>query len=248
MAALWAPRLRVLGGDLLHEPEPALERIIGTPAVTAPARVLAVPLALTARNTIRKIQPQAAGGHLLSVKAGWLLERSDSVVQVVPVPQAVPLSQRLSPSWRSWSTALPWADDWSVMARFATLPELPFDEAFVNSGLLYWILRDTRKPGRTGPETWVLHASVEWSEPNLGRDTDTIAVSLLQDFGRLGGPASQASTVHRWRYASVMEPVLDKAYSSHVGMSVSLCGDWLNGGKVEGAWLSGRELAQRALE
>jgi predicted NAD/FAD-dependent oxidoreductase len=24
-----------------------------------------------------------------------------------------------------------------------------------------------------------------------------------------------------------------------------LCGDWLNGGKVEGAWLSGRGLARR---
>jgi len=26
---------------------------------------------------------------------------------------------------------------------------------------------------------------------------------------------------------------------------LGLCGDWLNGGKVEGAWLSGQDLAGR---
>jgi predicted NAD/FAD-dependent oxidoreductase len=33
------------------------------------------------------------------------------------------------------------------------------------------------------------------------------------------------------------------AHASRLGM----CGDWLNGGKVEGAWLSGRALAEAIL-
>ena len=31
------------------------------------------------------------------------------------------------------------------------------------------------------------------------------------------------------------------------GAALRVCGDWRNGGKVEGAWMSGRELAQRVL-
>jgi hypothetical protein len=31
-------------------------------------------------------------------------------------------------------------------------------------------------------------------------------------------------------------------------MRLGLCGDWLHGGKVEGAWLSGRALAQQVLK
>ena len=31
------------------------------------------------------------------------------------------------------------------------------------------------------------------------------------------------------------------------GAGVGLCGDWVNGGRVEGAWLSGHALAQRVL-
>jgi predicted NAD/FAD-dependent oxidoreductase len=30
-------------------------------------------------------------------------------------------------------------------------------------------------------------------------------------------------------------------------IGLGLCGDWLNGGKVEGAWLGGRALAERVL-
>lgn len=29
--------------------------------------------------------------------------------------------------------------------------------------------------------------------------------------------------------------------------ALGVCGDWLDGGRVEGAWMSGRELAQRVL-
>ena len=34
----------------------------------------------------------------------------------------------------------------------------------------------------------------------------------------------------------------------HVDMGLGLCGDWLNGGKAEGAWLRGRHLVLRVLE
>lgn len=248
VAVLWSPRLQVLGGESMHDPELALERFVGIPVMTAPARLLSGALALTNRATIRQIQSQPDGWHLLSAEDGWLVERFDAVVLAVPAPQAVPLLQPLSAELAELARSAAMGGCWTVMARFATPPELPFDAAFVNHGPLRWIARDTSKPGRTGPETWVLHAGVEWSEANLEQDADTIATSLLKAFGRLGGPPPQAWTVHRWRYAKVIEPVLDKACSWHAGMGLGLCGDWLNGGKVEGAWLSGRELALRVLE
>ncbi|TAG92329.1 MAG: hypothetical protein EAZ20_02600 [Bacteroidetes bacterium] len=48
--------------------------------------------------------------------------------------------------------------------------------------------------------------------------------------------------LHRWRYASGgLEPMIECHYSSNDG--IGLCGDWLHGGRVEGAWLSGIKLA-----
>jgi renalase len=62
-----------------------------------------------------------------------------------------------------------------------------------------------------------------------------------------GGAPPQAWIAHRWRYADT-EPALDTGYAWEPNLGVGMCGDWLNGGKVEGAWLSGRALAQQVLQ
>jgi renalase len=203
-------------------------------------------LALTTHATIRQLQLQLDGWHLLSAEQGWLAERFDAVLLAVPAPQAVPLLQPLSGELAGLARSAAMHGCWAAMLRFSIPLELPFDAAFVNGGPLRWIARDSSKPGRTGPETWVLHASAEWSEANLERDTDTVAASLLKAFGQLGGLAPHALTIHRWRYAET-ESLLENECAWHAGIGLGLCGDWLNGGKVEGAWLSGRQLAHQVL-
>jgi predicted NAD/FAD-dependent oxidoreductase len=61
---------------------------------------------------------------------------------------------------------------WALMLRFAAPVDLPFDAAFVNQGPLRWIARNSSKPGRSGEETWLLHARAEWSEAHLEEDAD----------------------------------------------------------------------------
>ena len=75
-------------------------------------------------------------------------------------------------------------------------------------------------------------------------ETSVTAV-LLKAFAKLGGsdPASVQVTAHRWRYGDT-EPALNLGCWWDAESPLGLCGDWLNGGKVEGAWLSGRALAQ----
>jgi predicted NAD/FAD-dependent oxidoreductase len=248
VAGLWNPKLQVFGGESLHAPDLALERFVGTPTMTAPARLLSDALPLTFHATIQQLQRQPDGWQLLSAEDGWLVERFDAVVLAIPAPQAAPLLQPLSTELAELARSAGMGGCWTVMARFATPPELPFDAAFVNEGPLRWIARDTSKPDRSGLDTWVLHASVDWSEAHLEQDADTVAAALLKAFERLGAPAPQAWTVHRWRYANAIEPALDRSCAWHADAGLGLCGDWLNGGKVEGAWLSGRQLALRILE
>lgn len=133
------------------------------------------------------------------------------------------------------------------VARFASPLELGFDAAFANHGPLRWIARDSGKPGRSGPETWLLHASAEWSEAHLEDAAESVAAMLLRAFGELGAPAPQAWTVHRWRYADSESP-LSQGCAWDADLGLGLCGDWLNGGKAEGAWRSGRQLARQVVQ
>ena len=114
-----------------------------------------------------------------------------------------------------------------------------------------WIARDSTKPGRGGSgESWLLHASAEWSEAHIEYDAASVAALLLAEFAQLGGPAPEHWSAHRWRYASTLPTEAEAAAENDVcswdrGQALGLCGDWLNGGTVEAAWLSGRALAQR---
>jgi hypothetical protein len=116
----------------------------------------------------------------------------------------------------------------------------------VNQGALRWVARDSGKPGRDGEETWLLHATAEWSEAHIDDASEAVAEALLAAFSELGGPAPAAWSAHRWRYAD-SAPALDLECVWDAQLRLGMCGDWLNGGKVEGAWLGGRTLGQRVV-
>ncbi|MBL0075829.1 MAG: hypothetical protein IPP41_07785 [Rhodocyclaceae bacterium] len=91
----------------------------------------------------------------------------------------------------------------------------------------------------------IVSRSPAWSEEHIEDEADTVAAVMLMPC-TTGAPPPQAWTAHRWRYAD-SDPALDWVrMGSQLG--IGLCGDWLNGGKVEGAGLSGRALAQRIVE
>lgn len=246
VAGPWLPRLKVLGGTSNHQPDPAVERFVGIPRMTAPGRLLADALVLTTQTTIQQLQCQVDGWHLSSVEQGTVNGSFDAVLLAVPAPQALPLLKDVAPEMATVAASATMRGCWALMLRFTVPVGLPFDAAFVNEGPLRWMSRDNSKPGRGGPETWLLHASAEWSEAHLEQSADSVAETLLKAFKQLGGSAPQAWTAHRWRYADT-EPVLNKGCVWDAGVGLGLCGDWLNGGKVEGAWLSGRRLAQQVL-
>ena len=133
------------------------------------------------------------------------------------------------------------------MLDYAMPLDLGFEAAFVNEGPLRWVARDSCKPGRTGRESWLLHASAAWSEARIESDSDEVSAALLAAFARLGGPAPQRASVHRWRYASTPQASTEVCWWQPA-LRLGVCGDWLNGGTVEAAWLSGTALAQRIID
>jgi renalase len=250
VAGLWAARLQVIDGEAAAQRplrDSSMLRFVGTPRMSSPARFLAEALELRAQTMVTQVQRDADGWRLLTTEHGWLDERFAALVLALPAPQAEPLLRQAAPKLAAVAGGALMRASWTLMLRFAAPFELGFDAAFVNCGPLRWIARDSSKPGRRGAETWVLQASAAWSEAHLEDSAERVAAILLDAFSSLGGPAPQAWTAHRWRYAD-SNPALDVACAWDHETGVGLCGDWLNGGKVEGAWLSGRTLAEQVIE
>ena len=220
------------------------ERFVGTPRMTAPAVLLASTLALSTGVPISALRRETAGWRLHAQDAGQLERCYDSVVLAVPAPQAVPLLREVAPMQAALAQSVVMPGCWAMMLQYAAPLALGFDAAFVNHGPLRWVARDSAKPGRGGVETWLLHASAEWSERHMELDAAGVAAPLLAAFAALGACAPQAWSAHRWRHASTV-PARAEVCIWDAGQGLGLCGDWLNGGTVEAAWLSGRALAHR---
>ena len=266
VAQRWQPRLRAFGPDqVVRVPDETLERFVGTPGMTAPARWLAQGLALEIGCTVDALEPSAQGWRLRCGERGWTDENFAAVLLAIPAPQAAALLSGVAEAGSGAGAAAEADPDaqaagalvalarsarmracWALMLRYPAPLPLPFDAAFVNEGPLRWVARDAAKPGRPGLETWLLHAEAEWSEAHAEAPAEQVAPLLIDAFVRLGGHAPAAWTAHRWRFADTAPPLaVDCAWQPAAGLG--LCGDWLAGGKVEGAWRSGQALAQAVL-
>jgi predicted NAD/FAD-dependent oxidoreductase len=142
------------------------------------------------------------------------------------------------------------------MAGFNSPLDLPFDGLFVGrpdnpqpgTSPLSWVARTLSKPGRTGQETWTLHASYGFTQQHLNDTPEVMAEHLSQAFQYLGAPAPAWAIAHRWLYA--LAESTQALTANHLWDETSqlgVCGDWLTSGRVEGAWQSGSQLASQLL-
>ena len=118
-----------------------------------------------------------------------------------------------------------------------------------DAGDIAWAARNSAKPGRAEPETWVVQASAAWSSAKLEASADDVIKLLLAGLSDAAGvpiPKPIAALAHRWRYALSAGTGDGALWNPALGLGV--CGDWLLGPRVECAWLSGRMLAQACVE
>ena len=117
-----------------------------------------------------------------------------------------------------------------------------------NRGAIGWAARNNAKPGRGGPEAWVVQASGTWSLAQLEASPEHVSAMLgaaLSDALGCPVPPPVAVVSHRWRYALSAGTGDGALWNRTIGLGV--CGDWLLGPRIECAWLSGRMLAKRCM-
>jgi renalase len=215
---------------------------VGTPGMNAPVRAMAN--GLDVRWGVRA-DLLCRHGALWRVEAGDEVFLANTVLVAVPAEQATVLLAEATPDFAARAAAVASAPCWAVMAAFAE-PLAVADTFRSNSGPVSWAARNSAKPGRSGAETWVIHASPARSSELVDLPKDEAAAVLLADFFAVTGhtPAVPVHLdAHRWLYA---QPEARKGEGPlfDAGLRIGIAGDWLHSPRVEGAWLSGRAVAQ----
>jgi photolyase PhrII len=239
---------------LLSEPASPGPRYVGTPGMISLAEHLAADLQVESGRRIEAVERQGDRWRLVDAD-GREAATVDRVLVAVPAPQAAPLLAA-APELQARAAAVRMSPCWAGMFTFPGPINPGFDGAFVTSGTFSWVARDTSKPGRPGGESWVVHATPEWTGAHLDLDREEAARRLLAEFRRFISaatgmpeevvPEPTFSRAHRWGYALAAEPLGTRClWDGELG--IGACGDWCHGGRVEGALLSGMAMAGRVL-
>lgn len=248
--APWAGSVVNLGYGLSSPHASTTTRWVGTPGMASLGRFMAQGLDVRLQCRVAgvvhtdglfQLTVHLADGTV-RVESGF-----DAVVSAIPAEQVVPLFEDVHKPLAQLAAAVESNATWSVMLTPRELVKVDFDGAFVVDSPLGWICRDSSKPGRAVGDRWILQATADWSRLHQDYAAEEVGKMLLDVFCNVTGQLIEdplTMTAHRWLYSLPSNPVGVPCYFSEENM-LGACGDWLNGARVEDAFLSGYTLGHQ---
>ncbi len=217
---------------------------VGVPAMNAPVRLLAEARDVRWSTRIDMLERHGERWQLVSEctqECGF-----DAVVIAIPAEQAAPLLLPFDTAMAGRALAAHGSPCWTVMASYQAPLQIDAD-TLRGRGVIGWAARNSAKPRRGGPESWVLQATPEWSRRHLEDDSEHVVQAMLGALGDCAGleiPVPIHAGAHRWRYARYEAAADGVGMLWNPALSLGACGDWLLGPRVECAWLSGDRLGK----
>lgn len=246
VVAEWGGRVVRLEAGAVADTSPR-PRFVGLPGMSAVAAHVAADLKVRRETRIASVS-HTSGAWELADDAGSRYGPFEFLVVALPAPQAAELLG--SHPFASALGSVVMSPCWAVMVAFDRRLDVSWDGAFVQGSPLAWVCRNGSKPGRpAGPDCWVLHAGPEWSAAQLEETPAAIGPRLLDELAAAVGvspPPAVHLSAHRWRYSRGSDAT-DRRALFDPGTGLAVCGDWLAGGRVEGAFLAGAAAAGHVL-
>lgn len=237
----------IAAGIVAPWPAAGGDAYVGVPAMNAPVRDLATRHLVHWATRVTGVA-RSGDGWRLTVADG---EHHDVDLAVIAIPaeQAAVLLADAAPDVAAGAREVVSQPCWTVMVAFGE--PVGFGEDCWRTGdevsdAIGWAARNSAKPARTGPESWVIQATPEWSRRHLDADPGAVVESLIIEFADaldLTPPYRIGSAAHLWRFARVPAGGAGPLFDGD--RRLGLCGDWLIGPRVESAWLCGARLAER---
>ena len=245
---LWQPKM---GTFQDHQPIASPDqqaRFVGHPYMNSLGRFLSQEIEIQIESRVQMIEP--SGDRFRLILTSGESCTADCVLVTAPVDQMVAMLQyfdvqqlgsrfAMDPTWTtvlSLEEPLRGSDGESLDALFGG-----------DHPLFDFIAVENSKPGRQS-DLLVVHATPEWSQQHLERDSAEISELIRQAVSETFQVITQAKLSHRWRYARPTDPKFTAQKGIYqVAPNLWVAGDYLAGGRVEGAFLSGLEAAERIL-
>lgn len=237
--------------DNQWESFPDETRYVGIPRMTAITRGLSSHVDIRAQIRIERLK-RSNHKWLLQDTDGESHGPFDAIIVTAPPAQAQDIfrASQLHDLEKELSDPVRHVQPcWAVAAHFSESLEQPYEGMRCDNDVLYWVANNSSKPGRENHgQWWVLHANPEWSRTNENASPEQVTAEMVSAFQRVTGCNAKPDELlpHRWLYAKSSSRD-NPGFRWFDDQRIGLAGDWLSGGRVEGAFESALGLSEKIL-
>ncbi|KKO45586.1 hypothetical protein WG68_09370 [Arsukibacterium ikkense] len=250
----------------LSESADQTARYIGSPAMQAPVKALlaSIPTHLNCQITrihyIDPVDATEANGWYLYDEHNTSFGPYQALVLTLPPVQLQSLlataCQPEAPAQATLSSVIAQLQPqvllpcWAVNLQLAQPLQTLADAVFVKEGNISWLARQNSKPGRASQdENWLVHFSPQCSALHLSAAPAQLIALAKAELELIFDQPLQVSNglTHRWLYAQINPAVSQPTLHYDRTTKLAIAGDWLLGGRVENAYLSGVAAAKEIL-
>jgi predicted NAD/FAD-dependent oxidoreductase len=224
-------------------------RYVGVPGMNAVAKHLADGLTIHLKTKIASLQRNLDEKWQLLDESGSVHGDFDWVISTAPSPQAAELLPTTF-QYHDYMRGIEMRPCFSLMLGFSEPLPIEFDAAHVTNADVSWMAVNSSKPGRPHPFALLVHSSEPYAEAHLGVDRGVITKHLCAETSRIIGldvAAADFKAVHGWHYANNAKRESHQVLLDRDN-KLAACGDWCQGGRVEGAFTSAVNLVEMMRE
>ena len=219
---------------------------VGTPGMNAIGRHLSHGLIIRLNTRIEKIEKHQR--WRLWTEGEQIVGQFDWVISTIPAPQAREIIPASACFFRNIETVKMKAC-FSLMLGFEQPIDMKFDAALVTGANISWISVNSSKPGRPQVFCLLVHSSNKWADKHINDDCDTVMNYLCRETSEIVGQ-EVATASHKalqgWHFANI-DRQEGPTYHIDPDARLAVCGDWCIQGRIEAAFISGRDLANHIL-
>lgn len=174
----------------------------------------------------------------------------DWVISTAPSPQTMQIFPKEFKYYES-AKSINMTGAFALMLGFNQHLKHRFDAAHILNSDISWIAFNNTKPSRPlDNASIVIHSSEQYFNANINNELDNIILNLSREAEYIIGndlTSAEYKSLHPWRYATVatspkLPPLID------TDLFIASCGDWCVGGRVEGAFTSAYNTANKIKE
>jgi len=235
-------------------------RYVGCPHQHSICEQLSKDITIVYNTSIKYVLKESSTGFKLITDTDEIIPESfNAIIVAAPAPQTSEIIKDISPKLVQKINTVKVSATWAVLLGIKPTISIPFDAAFVHNSPISWVAKNNSKPLRfvknSDIQLWVIHGSSEWSDKNIELTPEQAQQELLKAFSQITLVSIERlinesffKMAYKWHYATpkaLVDPYLMEVDEN--GLIVGVCGDWCGGPRVEGAFMSGYNLAQTLL-